>query len=62
MLILNNSKIQYKDNTSMFYFLIRSENINFPYPDSAQKLQTPLRQLLLIVAQSFLKNSLPQMR
>ena len=43
MLILNNSKIQYKDNTSMFYFLIRSENINFPYLDSAQKLPTPLR-------------------
>ena len=30
-------------NTSMFYFLIRSENVNFPYPDSAQKLPTPLR-------------------
>ena len=30
-------------NTSMFYFLIRSENINFCYPNSAQKLPTPLR-------------------
>ena len=46
----------------MFYFLIRSENINFPYPDSVQKLPIPLRELLLIVAQSFLKNSLFQMR
>ena len=26
----------------MFYFLIRSENVNFPYPDSAQKLPAPL--------------------
>ena len=46
----------------MFYFLIRPENINFTYPDSVQKLPTPLRKLLLIVAQSFLKNNLLQMR
>ena len=26
----------------MFYFLISSENTNLPYPDSVQKLPTPL--------------------
>ena len=26
----------------MFYFHVGSENINCPYPDSAQKLPTPL--------------------
>ena len=43
MLNLNNSKIRYKDTTSMFYFLRRSENMNFPDPGNAQKLLTPLR-------------------
>ena len=40
--VLNNSKILYRHNKSIFYFFLRSENVNFPYPDSAQKLPTPL--------------------
>ena len=42
MLVLNNSKIWYKD-TIQVCFTLRSENTNFLYPDSAQKLPTPLR-------------------
>ena len=55
-------KIRYKDTIKVCFTSLRSENINFPYLDSAQKLPTPLRQLLLIVAQLFLKNSLLQIR
>ena len=45
----------------MFYFLIRSENVNFPYPDSAQKLPAPLITAANCCAM-FLKNGLLQMR
>ena len=37
----------------MSYFLKRSENVNFPYPDSAQKLPTTL-SVIVSVIQAFI--------